>query len=208
MEGEKMAEQENEFVFLGGEVSKNLGIPRSSLTKYCLALEEKGYHFIRYENNSRAFTNKDIILLQRMKDLVREKKMTMETSAQVVLSKLPEDEKTGTSLNGNKYKTDRSNEIVVAQEQGRKQENKAMTLIMKKLEQFNDVMDRLDLMEEELKEIKSQNELLQKQNEQLQTNVEANSSKRDEKLVSLMREVQETRKMIATAKEKKWWKFW
>ncbi|RAS71495.1 hypothetical protein A4R27_26440 (plasmid) [Priestia endophytica] len=208
MEGEKMAEQENEFVFLGGEVSKNLGIPRSSLTKYCLALEEKGYRFIRYENNSRAFTNKDIILLQRMKDLVREKKMTMETSAQVVLSKLPEDEKTGTSLNRNNYETDHSNEMVVAQEQRGEQENKAITLIMKKLEQFNDVMDRLDLMEQELKEIKSQNELLQEQNEQLQTNVEASSSKRDEKLVSLMREVQETRKMIATAKEKKWWKFW
>ncbi|MCF2132414.1 hypothetical protein L1I79_39285, partial [Strepomyces sp. STD 3.1] len=131
-----------------------------------------------------------------MKDLVREKKMTMETSAQVVLSKLPEDEKTGTRLNRNHYEADHSNEMVVAQEQVGEQENKAITLIMKKLEQFNDVMDRLDLMEQELKEIKSQNELLQEQNEQLQTNVEANSSKRDEKLVSLMREVQETRKMI------------
>jgi len=63
-------------------------------------------------------------------------------------------------------------------------------------------------MEKELKDIKTQNKILQDQNEELKTNVETSSNKRDENLLSLIREVQDTKKMIAAAQEKKWWEFW
>ncbi|MGK3946040.1 DUF3967 domain-containing protein [Streptomyces caeruleatus] len=50
--------------------------------------------------------------------------------------------------------------------------------------------------------------MLQDQNYELRTTVETSSNKRDENLLSLIREVQDTKKMIAASQEKKWWEFW
>jgi len=196
-----MSEQINEVVYLGGEVAKTLGIARSSLTKYCIALENKDYKFIRGSNNSRAFRNKDVLLLQRMKDLVQDKGMTMETATNVVLSILPEKARTGTVLEENK---------VISSETTPKEqeENNQLSLLMDKLEYINEISDRLNSMEKELKDIKTQNKILQDQNDELKTTVETSSNRRDENLLSLIREVQDTKKMIAASQEKKWWEFW
>ncbi|MEH7580152.1 DUF3967 domain-containing protein [Priestia megaterium] len=196
-----MSEQINEIVYLGGEVAKSLGIARSSLTKYCIALENKEYKFIRGSNNSRAFRSKDLLLLQRMKDLVQDKGMTMETAVNVVLSMLPEEERTGAVLDENK--------IIPSETTSKEQEeNNQISLLMDKLEYIDEISDRLNSMEKELKDIKTQNKILQDQNDELKTTVETSSNKRDENLLSLIREVQDTKKMIAASQEKKWWEFW
>ncbi|MCG7315581.1 DUF3967 domain-containing protein [Priestia flexa] len=196
-----MPEQANEVVYLGGEVAKSLGIARSSLTKYCIALENKDYKFIRGSNNSRAFRNQDILLLQKMKDLVQDKSMTMETAVNVVLSILPEEERTGAILKENKL-------ISKEYESKEQEENNQLSLVINKLKYIEEISDRLNSMEKELKDIKTQNKILQDQNEELKTNVEASSNKRDENLLFLIREVQDTKKMIAASQEKKWWEFW
>ncbi|KZE13549.1 MULTISPECIES: DUF3967 domain-containing protein [Priestia] len=196
-----MPEQANEVVYLGGEVAKSLGIARSSLTKYCIALENKDYKFIRGSNNSRAFRNQDILLLQKMKDLVQDKSMTMETAVNVVLSILPEEERTGAILKENKL-------ISQEYEPKEQEENNQLSVVMDKLKYIEEISDRLNSMEKELKDIKTQNKILQDQNEELKTNVEASSNKRDENLLFLIREVQDTKKMIAASQEKKWWEFW
>ncbi|CAK8583974.1 hypothetical protein BMEGG_06232 [Priestia megaterium] len=196
-----MSEQINEIVYLGGEVAKSLGIARSSLTKYCIALENKEYKFIRGSNNSRAFRSKDLLLLQRMKDLVQDKGMTMETAVNVVLSMLPEEERTGAVLDENK--------IIPSETTSKEQEeNNQISLLMDKLEYIEEIFERLNSMEKELKDIKTQNKILQDQNDELKTTVEISSNKRDENLLSLIREVQDTKKMIAASQEKKWWEFW
>ncbi|MBN8251220.1 DUF3967 domain-containing protein [Priestia flexa] len=189
------------MVYLGGEVAKSLGIARSSLIKYCIALENKDYKFIRGTNNSRAFRNQDILLLQKVKDLVQDKSMTMETAVNVVLSILPEEERTGAILKENKL-------ISQKHESKEQEENNPLSIVMDKLRYIEEISDRLNSMEKELKDIKTQNKILQDQNEELKTNVEASSSKRDENLLFLIREIQDTKKMIAASKEKKWWKFW
>ncbi|MFE7822196.1 DUF3967 domain-containing protein [Priestia megaterium] len=196
-----MPEQANEVVYLGGEVAKSLGIARSSLTKYCIALENKDYKFIRGSNNSRAFRNQDILLLQKMKDLVQDKSMTMETAVNVVLSILTEEERTGAILKENKL-------ISQEYEPKEQEENNQLSVVMDKLKYIEEISDRLNSMEKELKDIKTQNKILQDQNEELKTNVEASSNKRDENLLFLIREVQDTKKMIAASQEKKWWEFW
>lgn len=182
-----MPEQANEVVYLGGEVAKSLGIARSSLTKYCIALENKDYKFIRGSNNSRAFRNQDILLLQKMKDLVQDKSMTMETAVNVVLSILPEEERTGAILKENKL-------ISQEYEPKEQEENNKLSVVMDKLKYIEEISDRLNSMEKELKDIKTQNKILQDQNEELKTNVEASSNKRDENLLFLIREVQDTKK--------------
>ncbi|MGF9944628.1 DUF3967 domain-containing protein [Priestia megaterium] len=42
----------------------------------------------------------------------------------------------------------------------------------------------------------------------VRTTVETSSNKRDEGLLSLIHEVQDTKKMIAASQEKKWWEIW
>jgi len=196
-----MSEQINEIVYLGGEVAKSLGIARSSLTKYCIALENKDYKFIRGSNNSRVFRSKDVLLLQRMKDLVQDKGMTMETAVNVVLSMFPEEERTGAVLDENKGISSET----TSREQ---EENNQLSLLIDKLEYIDEISDRLNSMEKELKDIKTQNKILQDQNDELKTTLETSSNKRDENLLSLIREVQDTKKMIAASQEKKWWEFW
>lgn len=52
-----MPEQHTERAYWGKDVAKQLGIGRSTLTKWCLALESQGYPLVRGENNSRAKTS-------------------------------------------------------------------------------------------------------------------------------------------------------
>ncbi|MCY8231629.1 DUF3967 domain-containing protein [Priestia endophytica] len=196
-----MSEQRNEVVYLGGEVSKTLGIARSSLTKYCITLENKGYKFIRGSNNSRAFTSKDILLLQRMKDLVQDKSMTMETAGNVVLTMFPDNERTGPILDENKVRT---NDVILQEED----ENSAVPGLTDNLKYIEDIFNKLGSMEKELKDLKIQNELLQNQNIQLKQTMDESLNGRDENFLSLIHEVQETKKMIASSQEKKWWEFW
>ncbi|TYR78394.1 DUF3967 domain-containing protein [Priestia megaterium] len=77
-----------------------------------------------------------------------------------------------------------------------------MTLLLKKLEHVDKVFDRLNSIEKELRDIKTQNKLLQDQNEELKNNIEISSNKRGQSLLSLIREVQDTKKMNATSQEK------
>ncbi|AWG44267.1 hypothetical protein BEH_25100 (plasmid) [Priestia filamentosa] len=182
-------------------MSKTLGIARSSLTKYCITLENKGYKFIRGSNNSKAFTSKDILLLQRMKDLVQDKSMTMETAGNVVLTMFPDNERTGPILDENKVRT---NDVILQEED----ENSAVLGLTDNLKYIEDIFNKLGSMEKELKDLKIQNELLQNQNIQLKQTMDESLNGRDEKFLSLIHEVQETKKMIASSQEKKWWEFW
>ncbi|MEH6917042.1 hypothetical protein V7Y60_23470, partial [Priestia megaterium] len=104
----------------------------------------------------------------------------METAVNVVLSILPEEERTGAILKENK---------LISQEYKSKEqeENNQLSVVINKLKYIEEISDRLNSMEKELKDIKTQNKILQDQNEELKTNVEANSNKRDENLLFLIR---------------------
>lgn len=65
---------------------------------------------------------------------------------------------------------------------------------------------------EEFKEFKQQqeqfNKQLLKQLKDQQDYINKSIERRDRELLQAIREIQETKKQIATTKEKKWWKFW
>lgn len=202
-----MQEHGNEVVYLGGEVQKSLGIPRSSLTKYCLSLESKGYHFIKDKNNSRRFTTDDILLLRRMKDLIQEKGMTMETAANVVLSMLPDNTRTRVILDENKEEI---NNTPMVPEQAQEQENKVMTLFKERLSK----LDKLDELEKHMEAQMEFNRLLLARLDQqddyikkLERYIEDSLNKRDialtEQLRISMKEQQQA--MIEAAATKKGW---
>ena len=207
-----MPEQHTERAYWGKDVAKQLGIGRSTLTKWCLALESQGYPFVRGENNSRAFTEQDIFVLQHMKELVQIRSLTLETAVTVVLSRVDFDKRTGAVREENNLSQIQNSHALQSQEQLREQENKGMAILFQHIETMT---TEFATMKKELQDIKSQNEYLKEvihNQEKKQTQLEHDRSdkenKRDEQLMSLIRDMQETKKMIAATQQKKWWNFW
>lgn len=204
-----MPEQHTERAYWGKDVAKQLGIGRSTLTKWCLALESQGYPFVRGENNSRAFTEQDIFVLQHMKELVQIRSLTLETAVNVVLSRVDSDKGTGAVREENNLSQSQNSHALQSQEQLREQENKGMALLFQHMETMT---VEFAAMKQELQDIKAQNEYLkevihtqEKKQAQLEYDRSDKENKRDEQLMSLIRDMQETKKMIAATEEKKSW---
>jgi|SRR5690625_1239634 len=71
--------------------------------------------------------------------------------------------------------------------------------------------EQQEFNEQLLLHLNKQDEHMRKQNEKLQSQQELldkSLAKRDEQLVTVIREIQETKQQLAATPEKKWWKFW
>lgn len=84
----------NEPAYWAKEVADALQISDSTLRKWCLALEKNGYQFTRGTNNSRAFVERDIIVLRRMKELIQNRGVTVEHAASTAVSSVEADTRT------------------------------------------------------------------------------------------------------------------
>lgn len=179
-----------EQAYWSTDVAKNLSIGESTLRKYCLALENENYHFIRGSNNSRAFTDKDIIVLRRFKNLIHQERVTLKEAATIVINEFSN--------------TDRTPGVTEEQTEKQIYENDYMTR-----EQGNEILERLKKQEQF-------NKSLLEQLEKQQKYIEESIIKRDQQLLESIREVQETKKLIAATAEnvekeneqknnKKWW---
>ncbi|MGH0545901.1 DUF3967 domain-containing protein [Bacillus cereus] len=207
-----MTEQYTENAYWGKDIAKRLEIGRSTLTKWCLALENQGYFFVRGENNSRAFTEQDIFVLQHMKDLVQTKGLTLDTAVNVLLSRFDFNRRTGGVREENSLsKVENSYEIEYG-EQLKEQENKEkeMAFLSQHIEK---ITSEFLVMKQELQDIKIQNqnlkEIIQNQEKkqlQLEHDRSIKENNRDEQLMLLIRDMQETKKMVAVSGQKK--SFW
>jgi DNA-binding transcriptional MerR regulator len=63
-------------------------------------------------------------------------------------------------------------------------------------------------MLERLERLEKINLELVKRLEEQQRMLQERDTKRDEQLITVLREVQESKQLIATTKDKKWWEFW
>jgi len=63
-------------------------------------------------------------------------------------------------------------------------------------------------MLEWLERLEKGNLELVKRLEEQQRMVQERDTKRDEQLITVLREVQESKQLIATTKDKRWWGFW
>jgi transposase-like protein len=78
---------ENEKAYWNNEVAKRLEISDSTLRRWCIQLESKGYTFIKGENDSRAFTVHDLEALTLFKQLVKVERKTKETASEKVVER-------------------------------------------------------------------------------------------------------------------------
>lgn len=157
-----------EKAYWNNEVAERLGMGKSTLRRWCLELEKQGYTFTKGEQDSRAFLEQDVLLLEKVKKLQSQGKK-LEGAIEQALSE--REQVPLTPVN-----TPRSPELDFSTE-------------------------REKLKQELLQEIKQ--ELLGTEQRILER-----LEKRDQLLIQHIREIQETKRIIAAAQEKKWWEFW
>ncbi|MED2039270.1 DUF3967 domain-containing protein [Bacillus wiedmannii] len=160
--------------YWGSEVAKNLGIGSSTLRKYCLALEEAGYLFERGSNNSRIFYHKDVATIERLVTAMNKKNVTLEQAINLAITSVTENEITTVATDS-----------VVDTEQ-----IKTLSERIERLEQLNlELIQRLD----------QQSKLLQETDAQRIIREE----KRDIQLMQVLREIQDSKRLIAASEQRK-----
>lgn len=169
-----------EDAYWGKEIAEILQIGDSTLRKWCLSLENQGHVFMRGQHNSRAFVERDLLLLRRMKELIQNKGITLETASEIVISRFNQTEGTASVLREN-----------TAEEQTLP----AVSPVLQN-ELLLDILERQERLEEQNKQF-----LLML--EEQQNYINNSLDKRDLQLMQALKESQETKKLIASTLEKK-----
>ncbi|MEN3156741.1 DUF3967 domain-containing protein [Priestia aryabhattai] len=187
----------NEKAFWTKEVAETLQIGASTLRKWCLALENEGYEFVKGAKKSRAFLEKDIVLLRRMKSLIHGTGITVETAIKIALSDDKNNEIEGIVLQDSE-RTEGRTHSVLSENTLQLQEQMGLEFI----ENQKKILERLERLEHL--------EQLEKTNEERLRRIEEKLASRDDQLLQVVREIQDSKKLIASSVEdnKKWWKFW
>ncbi len=160
--------------YWGSEVAKNLGIGSSTLRKYCLALEEAGYPFERGNNNSRIFYHKDVATIERLVTAMEKKNVTLEQAINLAIASVEENIIATVATDG------------VADTE----HIKVLTERIERLEQINlELIQRLDQQSKLLQETDAQRIIREEQ--------------RDIQLMQVLREIQDSKRLIAASEQKK-----
>ena len=160
--------------YWGSEVAKNLGIGSSTLRKYCLALEEAGYPFERGNNNSRIFYHTDVATIERLVTAMNKKNVTLEQAINLAMASAEE------------------NEIatVATDSVADTEQIKTLSERIERLEQLNlELIQRLDQQSKLLQETDAQRIIREEQ--------------RDIQLMQVLREIQDSKRLIAVSEQRK-----
>ncbi|KZZ82527.1 DUF3967 domain-containing protein [Bacillus sp. SJS] len=169
--------EQYEKAFTPKEVSLTLDVGDSTLRKWCISLESAGYKFMRSEQNKRLFIEGDLTVLKHLKELVQNHNMQINNASIVIVDRFGKGSfspRTGivpAEKTEEHRDDDRSNDRLIS-------------VLMDHIEQQKDF-----------------NQALVKRLDEQQSYIEDSLKKRDELLMKSIRESQETKKLIATAKE-------
>lgn len=169
-----------ERVYWTAEAADMVGIGTSTIRKYALALEAKGYNIQRNDKQQRAFTKKDVAALKRIVELTQAGVMTLDSAVNTVISEFievdpTEEQKSEDNADEKIYS---ANDVAAILEHVKKQDER-----LDRIERFNrELINRLD---EQTKYITE------------------SINKRDDQITSAIRELQDTKKLIATSAEEK-----
>ncbi|MBJ8031897.1 DUF3967 domain-containing protein [Bacillus cereus group sp. N21] len=173
------------------QVAKRLKISPSTVKKYYLLIESyKCYAFKRDERERIIFDNYDLNLLQRLIELKNMPQVTLEDACKLLLK-----------------------------EEGLTINNTDMTVLTSESDDLKEVLRELkDTVELQQKQLQNQNEqiakltnLLESQQKLLahsNTIEKQQVTDRDKAVMTIMRELQEVKQLVAASNEKKWYQLW
>ncbi|QWG31473.1 DUF3967 domain-containing protein (plasmid) [Bacillus mycoides] len=173
------------------QIAKRLKISPSTVKKYYLLIESYNcYAFKRDERERIIFNDYDVRLLQRLVELKSMPQVTLEDACKLLLK-----------------------------EEGLTVNNKNMTVITPGSDDLKEVLRELkDTVELQQKQLQNQNEQIAKLTNVLESQqkllTHSNTiekqqvTDRDKAVMTVMRELQEVKQMVAANNEKKWYQFW
>jgi DNA-binding transcriptional MerR regulator len=165
----------NQTIYNSSDVATLLKIQESTLRKYCIMLEEHGYKFHKNEQGHRGYFNNDVIALKRLIEVKNHPDMTLKRACDAVVS-----------WSKDNAKTDHDTKDITLDTR----HNEGYNALLKEFEEFKKQQEVFN---------KQLIEQLQKQQEYIQNSL----VERDKTLMESLREVQETKKLIAAAEEKR-----
>lgn len=169
----------SQSIYTSKDVATLLNIQESTLRKYCIMLEEHGYHFHKNEHGHRGFLDNDVITLRKLIEIKSHPDMTLKQACNAIMTWVKEKDMSGVDTN-----------VITENEQhdGRYDELKEM------IHQQNQMLKQMAIkMDEQQRYI---DERLEKRDQQF---MNAIREMQEEKRVLLE---------IAAATKKKWWQFW
>lgn len=175
--------QEQEKAYTTKEISDHLEIGTSTLRKWCLALEENGYKFSRTESNKRLFVDRDLVALKYFKKLVQGENFSLGNASKVIASKYTS-------------KASETRTPTVLQENDDEQHS-----LRRSDEMIQQLIEHMKKQDEHIERQERFNQELLERLDKQQTYIEERLNERDKTLVQSLREVQETKKLIAAARE-------
>lgn len=180
-------------IYSPSHVQDLLGIDSNTLRKYATLLEGHGYPIHRNSRGHRGYFEKDINTLRKFIDLSNQEGMTLELSAQAIMTWISENNKTNTVTE--------VNQILSAQDKRTSVSGDFDELIerIENLERIN--MDLIKL----LKEKAVREAYLEDKMNQILKYVERTEQLLEERSQVML---EETRKQIAAAQQRKWWQWW
>ncbi|MGG3272469.1 DUF3967 domain-containing protein [Priestia aryabhattai] len=216
----------NNFVYKTGEVLKRLNLKDSVFKKYVFSLEKEGYSFQRNNLGHRLFTEEDIKALEMFLELISYDGMTIESVARKIgtankkqIEPMGHDVMTGNDIDGHDVMTENDidgHDVMTEKDASSHDAMTLMSVLLKEQEQRfvrllqeqeqtfkNEIQAIKDSQIQEVYELKKT--LLERMDD------DTGTEKRDEILIQVMRDIRETKKMVAASQEdtkKKWWEFW
>lgn len=169
----------SQSVYISKDVAMMLKIQESTLRKYCIMLEEHGYHFHKNEHGHRGFLDNDVITLRKLMEIKSHPDMTLKTACSAVMTWVRE--RNVSDIDTGVITEDRQHD-----------------------ERYNELKEMIQQQNEMLKQ------MAMKLDEQ-QRYIDERLEKRDQQLMSAIREMQEEKRVLletAASNKKPWWKFW
>jgi DNA-binding transcriptional MerR regulator len=164
-----------ETPYTSKEIIARLSIGDSTLRKWCLALEEQNYNFIRTEQNKRMFTEKDSYVLTQFKHLVKDKNMSISNAAAIVASKY-------------------ENEVFSGETEIEQVNDDPFALAFPN--------ETLGELKSEIEQLKDMNRMLLSRLDEQQKYIESRLDQHDSILMNSLRESQQTKQLLLEAKER------
>lgn len=144
--------QDNKLIMNAGDVCTLLGIKESTLRKYALILQDAGYHFEVNGKGQRAYYDRDVTVLRRFIDVKKSPDMTLEQSANAVMTWV-EQSNMSLSVMPKNNNDERYNEDIKELKEMINQQNTLILELMKRLDQQQTYIDnRLEERDKRLME--------------------------------------------------------
>lgn len=175
-------------VYTTKQVADNLKIVTSTLRKWCLLLEQAGYKFERNEKNQRMFFDSDMLALRNLKELTQQEGMSLENAVKSIAEKGELREEISLSDFEDNSKLEAKLDELLEYVKRQDEQIEALTEHSERQDRFN--RELLSRLEEQSKYIADQNKF-----------IAGSIEKRDQQLMLAMREVQETKKLVAASEE-------